>query len=621
MKVINQRCTAAPGARESDLLLCAENLTIRSGSGSGAKTLVQDASLHLGYGATLGIVGESGSGKTLTARSLVRLLPRGLTATGRVTFGGQSLLELSDRDMRRLRGSRISLLMQDPFTMLNPLQTIYGHIAESLAQGNGRSRVKLRSEVGRRLAEVGLPPDVMTRYPHQISGGMRQRAALAAALAGDPDLLIADEPTTALDVTTQDEVLTLLKQVQRQRGMGLIMITHDLRIAFSLCDTVEVMYAGSVVERGPARLLNESPTHPYSLKLLQADLPVTHYVARIPSIPGHVPPADAVASRCSFADRCDWREDLCVASRPVLSVVRADRWSACRRVDEIEAEMRQRRTERPQIGTPIRAEPKPGGPLASVRGICKTYLHSSHFESKRITVLDDVSFEIFPGESVGLVGETGSGKTTITRCLLGLTTADSGRIELAGINASDYGAMTRADRRRIRASVQVVFQDPYASLNPALTVGATLREACRLNSGTESVPTVDDLLNDVGLPAAYASRRPGALSGGERQRVAIARALALRPQLLLCDEPVASLDVSAQAQVLELLRDIRRERNMSMLFITHDLAVVRQMAERVIVLQNGKIVEEGDTDDVLDSSTHPYTKRLLAAVSRAPSTT
>ncbi|HEX3591325.1 MAG TPA: ABC transporter ATP-binding protein [Pseudonocardiaceae bacterium] len=570
----------------------------------GDRVIVRDVSLSVDQGTTLGIVGESGSGKSLTARSIVGLLPTGLTATGSINYAGTELIGARERVVRSFRGTRISLLLQDPFTMLNPVQTVGRTVGESLRC----ARQEVRGQITRRLGEVGLAPDVASRYPFQLSGGMRQRVALAAALAGDPELLIADEPTTALDVTTQDEVLRLLKDIQQRRDMGLILITHDLRVAFSVCDRIQVMYAGSVVECASGTRLDEAPAHPYTVGLLLAEPSVDHYVDELVSIPGSVPPAHTVATRCGFADRCAWRTPSCVESRPPLAHVEDDHISACLRLPEIRGELMR---QAPAVGsTP--AVPA-GEAIVRISDVSKIFRTRPLVGRARTTVaLDKVGFAIIDGESLGLVGETGSGKTTIARAILGLVTPDSGSIELDGIQVADYRKINRQRLRQVRRFVQVVFQDPYASLNPAMTVGATLREAIEQRGDPGVEPA--DLLARVGLPAAYAGRLPAALSGGERQRIAIARAVAMRPKLLICDEPVAALDVSAQAQVLELLREIRREDGMSMLFITHDLSVVRQMTDRAVVLYRGRVVEVGPTAEMMDDPRHEYTRRLLAGV-------
>ncbi|MEV4222357.1 ABC transporter ATP-binding protein [Nonomuraea sp. NPDC049725] len=537
---------------------------------SGTGLIVDGVDLEVSPGETVGLVGESGSGKSLTARAMAGLLPRGLRATGSITLDGRELIGAPERVWRTVRGRRLSLLMQDPFAMLNPLLTAGAHIAES-----SRSRVP----IAERLAEVGIDdPSVARRHPFQLSGGMRQRVALAAALAGDPELLIADEPTTALDATTQHEILQLVRRVQRARDMGVLLITHDLRVAFELCDRVAVMYAGRIVEHGPAAELGRAAAHPYTARLLAAVPTVERRLARLEGIPGGVPPAGEVTGACAFAARCDQAEAACVEARPPLRALPSGRLTAC---------VTQVRPRPAPPGTGARRQAS-GPPVLRVSGLRKAY--GSH------VALGGVGLEVRQGETVGVVGGSGSGKTTLARCVLGLVTPDSGTVELAG----------DGPRHRL---VQCVFQDPSTSLNPAMTVGAALAEAAG-QGAPETRPTVAELLEEVGLPASYAGRRPAALSGGERQRVAIARALAVRPSLLICDEPVASLDVSVQAHVLELLRRI----GTAMLFITHDLAVVRQMADRLVVLSRGEVVEAGEADAVLDAPAHDYTRRLLRSV-------
>ncbi|MGW5687190.1 oligopeptide/dipeptide ABC transporter ATP-binding protein [Nonomuraea sp. NPDC003754] len=546
---------------------------------SGSGLIVDGVDLEVARGEMVGLVGESGSGKSLTARAAAGLLPKGLHATGSITLDGRELLGARERVLRSVRGTRVSLLMQDPFAVLNPLRTAGAHVAESL---RGR---RDRAEVLRRLAEVGIDdPAAAGRYPFQLSGGMRQRVALAAALAADPELLIADEPTTALDASTQHEILMLVKGIQRARGMGVLLITHDLRVAFELCDRVAVMYAGRIVEQGPAAGMGSTPAHPYTAGLLAAVPTVERRLPRLTGIRGSVPAAAEVTETCAFASRCDQATPECAHARPPLRELGPDRLTAC--LHDV----------RPRI----RAEDGPldhrrvaADQVLRVTDLRKTY--GSH------VALGGVSLHVDRGETVGVVGGSGSGKTTLARCVLGLVRPDSGTIELAD---------PVRPRHRL---VQCVFQDPSTSLNPALTVGATLAEAAA-QGPAEGGHTVAELLELVGLPAAYADRRPAGLSGGERQRVAIARALSVRPELLICDEPVASLDVSVQAHVLELLREV----GISMVFVTHDLAVVRQMADRLVVLSRGEVVESGDTAEVLDAPAHAYTRRLLAAVPAKP---
>jgi peptide/nickel transport system ATP-binding protein len=598
-------------------LLNVEDLWIEATIDGELRTLVAGVSLTLERGEVLAIVGESGSGKSLTGRALVGLLPRGLRASGRVEFEGRSLIGASESELRAIRGSGVALVMQDPFTTLNPLMRCRDQIC---AIRDGRSRRgERRAEAVRRLAEVGIrDPNVADRYPWQLSGGMRQRVALAAALADDPKVLVADEFSTALDVTTQKEIWLLLRRIQESRGMGLVIITHDLRMAFSMCDRVQVMYAGSVLEAGRARAVEGSPRHPYTLGLLLSE-PGLHAASDAGLMRrGRVPRADEVVDVCAFAARCPWSAEVCLAARPPLVQIGAGRASACVRIGEIGGEMAAAGRRSEEAGGERHAVRPAAADDAAVvvRDLRKVFSARGEADERSVVALDGVSLEVGPGESVGLVGESGSGKTTLARCLVGLETPSAGRIEIAGLDATRYSRLARDERRRLRNSIQYVFQDPYSSLNPTKTVRATLAEAAALRLGRHGAvgERVRELLDLVGLPASYEERKPVALSGGERQRVAIARALALEPRAIVCDEPVSSLDVSVQAQVLELFNEIRATTGVSYLFITHDLAVVRQVADRIYVLHQGRVVEEGPAADLLEHPRDDYTRALLAAV-------
>ncbi|MBX3092938.1 MAG: ABC transporter ATP-binding protein [Cryobacterium sp.] len=571
--------------------------------------IVSGVGFELRPGETIGIVGESGSGKSLTAKSLIGLLPSNLQASGHVSFGGESLLDAGEARMRSIRGSVVSMVLQDPFTMLHPLHRVGQTIAESLPKTVRRDRARLRSEITLRLAEVGLDADVARLRTFELSGGMRQRVGIAAALAKDPAMLIADEPTTALDASVQREVLDLLAELQRARGMSLLLITHDLHVAFGVCDRIMVLYAGTMMELGPAEQLRSDPRHPYTRALIRATPPITHVLERFDSIEGQVPALSDVAEQCAFAARCAFAVEACRTARSPLVSVGDGHSVACIRQELVRSSLDMAPEGSGSFSlTPIETG---GQVVARVAGLTKTFRGGSRATSAR-PALARVDFVIEPGESVGLVGGTGSGKSTIARCMMGLTTPDGGTIEIDGVDVSDFARLTAACRREVYRSVQMVFQDPYASLNPALTIGATLAEALGVRESGDV--DVEGLLEQVGLPAAYQNRRPQALSGGERQRVAIARALAVKPRLLICDEPVAALDVSVQAQILELLRERQEALGMSMLFITHDLAVVRQMTSRLLVCHRGSIVESGATGAVLDEPQHPYTRALREAV-------
>jgi peptide/nickel transport system ATP-binding protein len=600
-------------------LVAVEELRIEALLDGRARTLVDGVDLTVEAGEVLAIVGESGSGKSLTARALVGLLPRGLRASGRVLLEGRDLIGAGERELRRVRGREVALVMQDPFTTLDPLMKCGAQVVP--VGGGRRSRAERDADAARRLDEVGIrdPEVVVDRYPWQLSGGMRQRVVLAAALANDPKVLVADEFSTALDVTTQKEIWLLLRRIQKARGMGLVIITHDLRMAFSMCDRVHVMYAGSLLEAGAAQAVEEQPLHPYTLGLLLAEPDVTTAASASLLMSGSVPRADEVLGACAFAARCPWSQDACVAGKPPLRAAAADRRSACIRVEQVADEMVALR-HRPVAEPAPAAAPSAAadGAVVVVRELRKVFAGGRGRRGEGdVVALGGVSLEIAAGESVGLVGESGSGKTTLARCLVGLETPTAGTIEIAGIDASRRERLPREQRARLHSLVQYVFQDPYSSLNPTKTIGATLREAVALRRGRDRAAVqrrVSELLSLVGLPQGYAERKPLALSGGERQRVAIARALALEPRVVICDEPVSALDVSVQAQVLDLFTEIRRETGVSYLFITHDLAVVRQAAERVYVLYRGDVVEQGPVLELLDHPRDDYTRALLAAV-------
>jgi peptide/nickel transport system ATP-binding protein len=600
-------------------LLSLRNLSIWSQDGGRRQAITTGTDLDVGRGETIAIVGESGSGKSLTAKAIARLLPPGVAASGEIRFDGLDVMAMTERELQRLRGRRISLLLQDPFTMMNPLMRCGGHIEEMLRQRPEFARPAPRAaEVRRRLQEVGITDeDVAHRMPFQLSGGMAQRVAMAAALAHDPELLIADEPSTALDVTTQAEIMNLLRRVQAARGMSLILITHDLRLAFSTCDRIHVLYAGSLLEVGSVRDVERDPFHPYTLGLLLSEPPATKRVQRLIAIRGVVPKAGDVEGVCAFAERCDWAQAPCRAGKPALMEQAPGRFTACIRQREIAEEMRALRHRALEAAQPVALDASPA-PILRVTDLVKTFLGRG---GRPIRALKGVSIEVAPGESVGLVGESGSGKTTLGRCLVGLESPTTGSVEIDGIAASNFAALATRERAEIRRRIQMVFQDPYSTLNPKHSVQRCLGEALRVvdELGENAQKHIARLLGEVGLPESYATRKPASLSGGERQRVAIARSLAVNPRILVCDEPVSALDVSVQAQILNLFKRLQDELGLSYLFITHDLAVVRQVVSRVYVLYLGEIVEHGPTEQIMTQPQHPYTRRLIESIPRSAS--
>jgi len=429
---------------------------------------------------------------------------------------------------------------------------------------------------------------------------------------------MADEPSTALDNTTQAEILALLKNVQQSRQMGLILVTHDLRVAFSVCDRIYVLYAGSILEVGPSVELEKAPLHPYTHGLLLSEPPIDRRIEVLTSIPGSVPSFDNVLGKCAFAPRCNWQTQVCLDGTPQLRNVGERHVSSCLRLQEIKSELIVDRTGRntadsPFVNLSTQSALPSITPVLRIQSLKKTFINS---QNRKVEAVQNVSLEIAPGECVALVGESGSGKTTLGRCIVGLEVPTSGSIELDGLEATNYNSISRESRAALRKKAQIVFQDPYSSLDPRQTVADCLSEVMQVNGeGKDSRNSrIDALLKHVGLPESYRVRLPESLSGGERQRVAIARALAVEPKLIICDEAVSALDVSVQAQILSLLRKIQEEMGISLLFITHDLAVVRQIADRAYVMKNGLVVESGLVDDVLSRPQNEFTQKLLSSV-------
>ncbi|WP_202912239.1 dipeptide ABC transporter ATP-binding protein [Nesterenkonia muleiensis] len=600
---------------DGSLLLSVKGLTVSRRGDKGLQSIVKDVDLTLSEGETIGIVGESGSGKSVTAQSLIGLAPKALTVGGNIEYKGSNISSISEKRIRSLRGSDLSMILQDPFTILNPLMRAGRIIVESLSDGGKRlSREHRRALAVERLKEVGIHDEsVIDQYPFQLSGGMRQRLAIAAALASDPTILIADEPSTALDVTTQRETMSLIKQLQVERGMGLILITHDLRVAFNMCDRIYVMYAGSVIEHAPADQFEEAPMHPYTHGLLRSEPPIARRVKELVSVPGTVPTPGEVTVGCVFASRCRWVTPECVEISPPLLDLGENHASACIRISEIAGEIRQVELEAADAEPGVNSE-RPE-PLVSVKEVGKEFRAS---RGNMKVAVDRVDLEVGAGECVGLVGESGSGKTTLARMIAGLEEPSNGSILIDGIEASNWRSVGKAARRQLRSTLQVVFQDPYSTLNPQLRIGTVLKESVLVhNPGIRDVRAkVEQLLDRVGLSSSIADQRPSSLSGGMRQRVAIARALSAEPKFLIFDEPVSALDVSVQAQILNLIRNLNRDVGVGFLFITHDLAVVRQVTDYLYVMKLGRVVEQGYTEDVLTDPRENYTKHLLDSVPR-----
>lgn len=610
---LNSRVRVPLAASNEESGLAVSSLSIDFSSRKGLKRVVSGVSLSLDRGETVGLVGESGSGKSMTALSVLGLLPPGMSAAGSIKLSGQELVGMKRSRLHMLRGTEMSLVMQDPSTMLNPLRRCVTSVEEGLiATDLELTRRSRRREALDRLEEVGIGAREALRFPFQVSGGMAQRIGLAAALAGDPKILIADEPTTALDVTTQKEILGLLESLRRRRSLGLLLITHDLQVAFDVCDRVYVMYAGRILESATPDDLKSKPLHPYTAALLRSEPDPHARRERLDVIKGTVPSASDVADRCAFYDRCQWAKELCRSVRPPLVTVAPRHDSACVRIGEIQDQVLVPRRE----GVDGTARGEAGKPQAilSLEAVSKTFTQR---RGQSLEALKEVTLEVGLGRTTGLVGESGSGKTTLARCIVGLATPSSGRIRVGGLDASNYGALTSPQRVSLRRTVQIAFQNPYATLNPALSIQATLAEALAMAEGVDrrsARSRVGELLELVGLSRVYAGRKPAALSGGERQRVAIARSLAVKPRLLVCDEVTSALDVSVQAQILNLLRDLQADLGLSILFISHDLGAIRQVADDIYVLRRGQVVEEGNAASVLDMPGHAYTTELLNSI-------
>ena len=576
-------------------LLEVSGLRIALASGT---PIVDGVDLTLARGEILGIVGESGSGKTTTALALLGHAQRGAEITGgSVRVAGREVLGLSRAERRDIRGKLISYVPQDAGQALNPSL----RIADSVADVLRRHREPVPAAVLDLLGSVDLPAttEFGRRLPHQLSGGQQQRVTIAISLACEPPVIVMDEPTTGLDVLTQQSVLNEIERLRAERGASLVYVSHDLAVVSQIADRVAVMYAGRIVEQGPTAALMERPRHPYTRGLLQS-IPDHRRPARLLPMAGSAPGVEERPGGCAFAPRCPQAADDCHTTPPVLETlddlhqVRCPRWEL---------------TPPTALGAVrVRAEVS-AEPALQVRGLRATHKG----RGGTVVVAEDISFDVRRGECLALVGESGSGKTTIARCLVGLHLPDGGSVRLGG---APLPARVRKRSAAQRRGIQYVFQNPYQSLNPRRRIGDDLARPGHVLRGlstAEARAEVGLLLERVQLSPRLADRYPSQLSGGERQRVAIARALAARPDVLVCDEVTSALDVSVQAAILEALAELRDDLGVALLFITHDLGVVSGVADRVLVLENGRICETGPTESILRAPEHPYTRRLVAA--------
>ncbi|WP_435126874.1 dipeptide ABC transporter ATP-binding protein [Actinacidiphila sp. bgisy144] len=577
----------------------------------GALRAVRDVSFTLDAGECLAVVGESGSGKSVTARALVGLAGAGARVrAGTLSFDGQDLTSLREPQWRALRGRRVGLVLQDALSSLDPLRTVGAEIAEPLRVHGVLPRARHADRVRELLADVGVPEPERraAQYPHQLSGGLRQRALIASALAAGPDLLVADEPTTALDVSVQAQILDLLDRLRRA-GTALLLISHDLSVVARLADRVAVMYGGRVVETGSGRRVLERPRHPYTRALLDA-VPALHPKgARLSAPPVPRPPAGP--DGCPYAHRCAAADDTCRTALPPAA--EPDTALCHHPLDGAASATSVTSRAKPPLTVRRREPPAaaPGAaPLLEVDAVSKSFRGP---DGAAHQVVREVSLRLDAGEAVGVVGESGSGKTTVARIALGLLAPDAGQVRFGG---RPWSGVPERERRAARPRIQTVQQDPLGSFDPRYGVERVVGEAVAragVRGRAERRSRAAELLDLVGLPAAVLRRRPSELSGGQRQRVAIARALATAPDVVVCDEPVSALDVSVQAQILDLLADIRDETGVALLFISHDLAVVRHVSDRVAVMKDGRVVETGPVEEVFAAPSHPYTRALLSA--------
>ena len=576
----------------------------------GDTPVVRGAHLSVAPGEIVGLVGESGSGKTVTCLSALRLHGQEGQIAGQLRFGDTDILGLDDAGLSRMRGAAISMIFQDPTASLNPIKSVGRQIVETIRRHTGRGPAEARAQALSLLAQVGLPDPAraFAAFPHQLSGGMNQRAMIAVALAADPALLIADEPTTALDVTIQAQILDLLRALRDDRRMGILLVTHDLGIVAEISDRVAVMYAGELVEMGPTAAVLAEPHHPYTRGLLAA-LPSETQAGALTPIEGTVPPPRALPPGCVFAPRCVEAADICRSARPTLEQ-KGRRARACHLpvAGRLQAAMA---TQRAPLAH--------ASPLLQVAELSKTFKVDGRglFAPRRdLQAVDAVSFDLAQGETLAIVGESGCGKSTVARMLLGVYPPSEGTITFDG---QDLAGASDEIWREARTDVQLVFQDPLGALNPRIPVGRQITEPLRLyRRGTAGAheETLALTLARLGLNPDFASRYPHQLSGGQRQRVVLARAMVLEPRLLVCDEPIAALDVSIQAQVVNLLGQLQAETGLSLLFISHDLRIVQHIAHRVAVMYLGRIVETGPTEAVFAQPRHPYTRALLSAIPR-----
>jgi len=608
----------------SGTVLSVKDLHVTFPSEAGLVRAVRGLSFDLAAGETMAIVGESGSGKSVTSMAIMGLHPSTARIRGSITLHGEELLGRSDNQMSSIRGNEIGMIFQDPLSALTPVYTIGDQIVEAIQVHRDVPRVAAMRRAVELLDLVGIPnPQVRVKsFPHEFSGGMRQRAMIAMSIANDPDVIIADEPTTALDVTIQAQVLEVLKRAQKETGAAVIMITHDLGVVAGIADRVTVMYAGRPVEQGSVDDIYYRPRMPYTIGLLGAVPRLDEGEKKaLATVEGNPPSVVNLPPGCPFSPRCPMVTDACRADEPELLTVAPGHLAACIHTDRIE---REHLAYDEIFSAPVAAAAElaavPRDQRATVIGLSQMKRHyplmkGAIFRRRIGTVyaVDGIDLEIKEGETLGLVGESGCGKSTTIMEILDLKRPTGGAVSILGHNSS---TISRKDRKNLRRDLQVVFQDPMASLDPRMPVFDLIAEPMRAHRvpQPEQEARVKELMNLVGLDPSHISRFPQQFSGGQRQRIGIARALALQPKVIVLDEPVSALDVSIQAGVINLLEELKSKFGLSYLFVAHDLAVVQHIADRVAVMYLGKIVEIGDVRSVFARPTHPYTQALLSAI-------
>jgi len=617
MSIIESAMQSAnsPNGSRKQVVLEVRGLTTDLGSASNPVHAVDQVDLTLNKGETLVLLGESGCGKSMIALSLMRLLPpSGRVVAGEVLLDGRPLLELPEVEMRNERGGRIGMIFQEPMTSLNPVMKVGEQVAEAVRLHDPEHAKRPRPRVLELFRSVGIPDPErrIDEYPHQLSGGLKQRVMIAIALAGRPEVLIADEPTTALDVTIQAQVLDLLKELQRETGMAILLITHDLGVVAEMADQVGVMYAGQLVETASARDFFALPKHPYSRKLFRSMPSAAKREQDLDIIKGIVPSLNCEFSLCRFRERCEAAQEVCAGALPPWQGSQENGYRCHLALDKIRLE----KSDRPErIASRETRRPEP---LMQVRGL-KMYFPIRRGVLRRtvghVKAVDGIDLDLYPGRTLALVGESGCGKTTVGKAMLRLLDPTDGSVLFDGTELTETDGRSL---RRLRREFQIIFQDPGSSKNPRMLVEDIVVEGMQAQkiggSRAERHDRAVELLRQVGLSQDALNRYPHEFSGGQRQRLAIARALAVSPRLIVCDEPTSALDVSVQAQVLNLLKELQKSLELSYLFITHNIAVVSYLADEVAVMYLGRIVERGPVKQILEGAWHPYTQALLNAV-------